>query len=96
MAYVSRYSCSPQTDSLLPLLALLGSLGGAHIWYRLYAPFVPNQDFRFSLTLILPLAFYLVSAVGTYKSLGAARVGSWILTSFGLLSTALLLLLYAT
>jgi len=36
---------------------------GAHLFYRIYAPFSANQDFRFSLALIPPVLYYLVWSI---------------------------------
>ena len=41
--------------ALVALFVLL-----AQIAYRLYAPYSSNQDFRFSIALILPIAYYLL------------------------------------
>lgn len=49
--------------TLLPLhIATLGLLAGAFVYPYLFA-FAPNQDFRFSVILILPAAYYLLRGI---------------------------------
>ena len=50
---------------MLPVWLILVLLAAAHMWYRLRAPFSANQDFRFSILLIVPLLVLLLTGLRT-------------------------------
>lgn len=49
--------------AFLPLLLLGAFVFTAHIFYRIRAPFASNQDFRFSVILLIPIVCFLVVTI---------------------------------
>ena len=70
---------------------------GSHFFYRIFAPFSANQDFRFSLAAVPPLVFYLVWGIrsgpkslrplGTYLSLALSSLSAIFVVLLGFFSS---------
>lgn len=45
----------------LPIFMVMFFILLAQVWYRLFASFASNQDFRFSVPLVLPLFYFLLA-----------------------------------
>jgi len=56
-----------QKHAFYPLIFLLGIQIMAHMAYRFYAPFTSNQDFRFSIVLILSFAYFVAMSRTGFK-----------------------------
>lgn len=77
---------------VFPLGLIIIFVLGAHFFFRIFAPFSANQDFRFSLAMIPALIFYLVWGIRSGpKSL--RPIGTYIAIAFASLAAIFVVLL---
>lgn len=77
----------------VPLCIALAVLLLGHIGYRILYPYSMNQDFRFSMLLLIPLTYYLVKGIDALQ--GWARdLAMSVITSFSLVSSLFIVTVY--
>jgi len=82
-----------QWKKYLPISLLLFLMVGAQYWYRIFAPYSSNQDFRHSTPIILPIAFFLIAGIqDSAKPLG--KFGRYLITILTSLCAAFIVFLY--
>lgn len=62
-----KWIAQKRERTLFPLVSLSGVITIAHIVYRFRFPFATNQDFRFSMLLVLPLAAFAAHGIVTLR-----------------------------
>ncbi|MFH1444059.1 MAG: hypothetical protein ABIG34_01565 [Candidatus Peregrinibacteria bacterium] len=82
---------------VFPLGLIIIFVLAAHFFYRIYAPFSSNQDFRFSIAIVPPMAFYLVwgicegprplRSVGTYLAIAFSSLSAIFVVFLGFFSS---------
>lgn len=77
----------------LPVTLLLLLMSASQVWYRLFAPYSSNQDFRHSVPIILPIAFFLVAGIQDVPK-PLSRFGKYLVTILATLCFSFLFLLY--
>jgi len=78
---------------LVPMGLTLAFAMTAHFWYRITKAFAANQDFRFSIILIIPLTYFLVIGITSLPE-RPSKFFELTLKQFAFLTTGFFLLLF--
>jgi len=76
-----------------PLSLLTIAMIAAHLWYRLFAPYSANQDFRHSIPILIPILFFCIHGIDQ-TSPQIRRAGQMIAIAFIFLEAAFIGFLY--
>jgi len=82
-----------QVYDAIPMLFILFIQIGAHLFYRLYATYSSNQDFRFSILLLLPIAYFTIISMD-YLSGKYSRIVQYAISTLCVLNAAFIVLLF--